>query len=215
MNKANPLGAYALEINESHPELAPLWCLELVRSFGGSRGLTGEDDQLRDLFEEALVAAMTALRQADRKRIANTEERTAFVKRAVTSRLTDINRVSDRRQQLVPMDFAEALRRDEDDDGSQRLIEERFDTSLWSRAALFSQKQKRRVSSFDLALKLTLLHRPDFARYWKLFRETSGSDRAIAAMLGLDHKTVRDRLRVPFCQRFAAAMSWIEDVRND
>lgn len=81
------------------PELQGQWIVTVVRSFGRCRGIT-RDEALRDMFQEAVGAAIKAGMDADRKG-GNVE---AYVKRAVRSRLADLQRREDYRDMRLVND---------------------------------------------------------------------------------------------------------------
>ena len=68
------------------------WIVEVVRSFGTYRGIH-VDAALRDVFHEALIAAMKAVREAREKG----GDRVAFLKQAVRARLINLQREADYR----------------------------------------------------------------------------------------------------------------------
>ena len=72
------------------PELEPHWIAEVVRSFGKYRS-THDDHDLMDTWLVATEAAVNAAHEAGLKG----GDVTAFVKRAVISRLTDCQRSND------------------------------------------------------------------------------------------------------------------------
>lgn len=74
------------------PELQGQWIVKVVRSFGRNRGIT-RDEALRDMFQEAVVAAIKAATDAESDG-GSTE---AYVKCAVRSRLVDLQRREDYR----------------------------------------------------------------------------------------------------------------------
>jgi len=176
------------------------WIAELVRSFGRARGRT-DPAQVADYWQEALVTATKALRKTDGDTSAGF--RKAFVKRAVRSRLTDLNRWGDRRAGVVTS--AEDLPRDEEDDGAQRLIEERFADSA------FDALPRQLASDVRIALYLLL---PPERRLWRAFRETNGSSREMAAWLGISHMTVQRRLRPALLAAFERAYRLVRTMRQ-
>jgi len=178
------------------------WIAELVRSFALARG-QGEASPVEDYWQEALVAATEALREADARGVSSAE-RTAFVKRAVRSRLTDLNRRLDRRAGVVTS--AEDLPRDEEDDGDEHLIEERFEDSAF-------QRLPRRLTS-DIGLALMLLD-AKCRRTWRAFRDTNGSSREIAAYLGdVSHFTVQKKALPALFAEFASALRTVRMIRG-
>lgn len=90
------LNAIAAELP---PELEGQWIVKVVRSFGRFRGIT-RDEALRDMFQEAVGAAIKAGMDAERKG-GNVE---AYVKRAVRSRLADLQRCEDYRDMRLVND---------------------------------------------------------------------------------------------------------------
>lgn len=81
------------------PEFEGQWIVTVVRSFGRFRGITC-DEALRDMFQEAVGAAIKAAMDAERK-CGNVE---AYVKRAVKSRLADLQRREDYRDMRLVND---------------------------------------------------------------------------------------------------------------
>lgn len=179
------------------------WIAELVRSFALARG-QGEASPVDDYWQEALVAATEALREADAED-ADANRRTAFVKTAVRSRLTDLNRRIDRRAGIVTS--AEDLPRDEDDDnGDEHLIEERFEDSAF-------QRLPRSLTS-DIGLALMLLD-AKCRRTWRAFRDTDGTSREIAAYLGNCGKSWVHRELLPrFLEEFSACLALVRRIRG-
>lgn len=74
------------------PELQGQWIVKVVRSFGRCRGIV-RDEALRDMFQEAVAAAIKAVMDAESKG-GNAE---AYVKCAVKGRLADVQRREDYR----------------------------------------------------------------------------------------------------------------------
>ena len=88
------------------PELEGQWIVKVVRSFGRFRGMTC-DEALRDMFQEAVAAAIKAAADAERKG-GNVE---AYVKRAVKSRLADLQRREDYRDVRLVNDNTKVMTR--------------------------------------------------------------------------------------------------------
>lgn len=194
--------AYDACARELPAEYEGHWIAELVRSFALARG-QGEASPVDDYWQEALVAATEALREAD-ARGADANTRTAFVKTAVRSRLTDLNRRLDRRAGVVTS--AEDLPRDEEDDGDEHLIEERFEDSAF-------QRLPRRLTS-DIGLALMLLD-AKCRRTWRAFRDTNGSSREIAAYLGdTSYKTVQRTLLPELMAAFESGLRSVRLIRG-
>ena len=97
------LNAIAAELP---PELEGQWIVTVVRSFGRFRGITC-DEALRDMFQEAVGAAIKAGMDAERKG-GNVE---AYVKRAVKSRLADLQRREDYRDMRLVNDDTKIMAR--------------------------------------------------------------------------------------------------------
>jgi len=196
VSKPSDVYAYARELPA---EYEGQWIAELVRSFAGARGLA-DPVTLADYWQEAVIAATDALTLAARKPEVPS---VALVKRAVRSRLTDLNRRIDRRAGVVGS--TEDLPREEDDDGSLRLVEERFEDSAFDRLP-------RRLTS-DIGLALVLLGARE-RRTWEAFRATSGSSREIAAWLGdVSHMTVQRRLLPNLLTAFRRAYGLVRTIR--
>jgi len=87
-------------------ELEGQWIVEVVRSFGKYRGVHC-DAALRDSFHEAVAAAIKAARKAS----ADGGEVAAYVKQAVRSRLTDLQRKEDYRDARLENDDTKVLMR--------------------------------------------------------------------------------------------------------
>jgi len=190
------LAAYLPAEYEGH------WIAELVRSFtlAGGRNDAGA---FADYWQEALVAATRALEEADEKSVPP-ERRTAYVKRSVRSRLTDLNRRHDRRAGVVTS--AEDQVRDADDDGSLHLIEERFEDSAFARLP-------RRLTS-DIGLALMLLDKRT-RRTWRAFRDTNGSSREIAEYLGdVSYVTVQKKTLPALLREFGDALRAVRLIRG-
>ena len=88
------------------PELEGHWIANVVRGFGKFRGIR-RDEALRDMFDEAVAAAIRAAREAMLKGA----DVTAYVKRAVRSRLTDLQRREDYRDARLENDDRKGLAR--------------------------------------------------------------------------------------------------------
>ena len=91
---------------ELPPELEGHWIANVVRGFGKFRGIR-RDEALRDMFDEAVAAAIKAAREAMQKGA----DVTAYVKRAVRSRLTDLQRREDYRDARLENDDRNGLAR--------------------------------------------------------------------------------------------------------
>ena len=89
---------------ELPPELEGHWIANVVRSFGKCRGIR-RDEALRDMFDEAVAAASMAAREA----LLKGADVTAYVKRAVRSRLTDLQRREDYRDARLENDDRKGL----------------------------------------------------------------------------------------------------------
>ena len=77
-----------------------------MRGFGKFRGIR-RNEALRDMFDEAVAAAIRAAREAMQKGA----DATAYVKRAVRSRLTDLQRREDYRDARLENDDRKGLAR--------------------------------------------------------------------------------------------------------
>lgn len=86
------------------PELEGHWIAKVVRGFGKCRGIR-RDEALRDMFDEAAAAAVKAAREAMLKGT----DVTAYVKRAVRSRLADLQRREDYRDARLENDDRKCL----------------------------------------------------------------------------------------------------------
>lgn len=167
------------------------WIVKLVRSFGGSRGAGG--DVLEDLFQTACEAAAVAIAEARAKG----RDTTAFVKTAVPSALSKCNRKYDKNAKHVTL--AEDGARLPDADPNERLVEQFPD-------AEYRPSRQQKVDAVRLA---AIIVSPPVRRYWRAFRTTDGSDRAVARRLGLGRFYVGAVLAPRARAEFAEALRWV------
>ena len=172
------------------------WIVKLVRSFGGARG--AGMDVLEDLFQTACAAAAKAAEDAARCG----GDVTAFVKTAVRSALAKANRRFD--AFAAHVDYAEDGPRGEDANPHERLIEQFSD-------AKYRPSRQRKVDAVRLA---ALLVSPPAQAYWRAFRETDGSDRAVARFLGVGRFFVWSVLAPRARAEFAEALRWVGLVKG-
>lgn len=178
------------------------WIADVVRAFGGARGMVS-DQELLDYWQEAVVRAMRALTELEGRVGVGDGMRIAYVKRAVRSLLTDLNRKVDVRsvvqsaQCLVPSDGDE----------------EEFDLVEEAETSAFELKDRKRIDDFHVALKL-VEDDPKCRAYWEAYVRSDGSDRAVGRRLGLSHTAVRKYYRLPFFAAFRTAWAFVKEVRK-
>lgn len=177
-------------------EYEGLWIAKVVKSFGKSRDMG--DTEMVDLFQEACAAATVAIVDAEAKG-GSTE---AFVKVAVKRRLTDLIRRFDA---VAPWEVhAEDGPREEDADPDERLVENLPDPK-------YRPSRQKRIDAVRLA---ALLVSPQSQRYWKAFRETNGTNEAVAELLGVSANTVRCRIAPCARAEFKRAIALVEIIRK-
>ena len=172
------------------------WIVKLVRSFGGARG--AGMDVLEDLFQTACAAAAKAVDEAT----AQGGHVRAFVKTAVRYALMNANRSFDTFTKYI--DYAEDGERKPDADPRERLVENLAD-------AKYLPSRQRKVDAVRLA---ALLVSPPVQAYWRAFRETDGSNRAVARFLGIGRFVVRTVLAPRARAEFAEALRWVGLVKG-
>ncbi|MCQ2392238.1 MAG: hypothetical protein MJ240_12515 [Kiritimatiellae bacterium] len=182
-------------------EYEPHWIAKLVSAFAGARGVGKDNDELLDYWQEALRVATRALADAEAKG----GNATAFVKHAVRHALSKCNAAADRRHDAVTL--LSALPDDNDPEAAPRPIEEMGESA-------FSRSDRHRLNAVHAALMI-VLGNPRHARYWEAFRQSRGSDREVASLLGIaSHHTVRTRYAAPFRADFAAALAIVRCLRR-
>lgn len=181
------------------------WIADVVRAFGGARGMTS-DQELLDYWQEAVVRAMRALTELEgRVGVGDAERmRIAYVKRAVRSLLTDMNRKVDVRSAVIS-DKCKVISGKED--------EEEIDLVEEAEASAFELKDRKRIDDFHVALKL-LEDDPKCRAYWEAYVRSDGSDRAVGRRLGLSHTAVRKYYRLRFFAAFRTAWAFVKEVRK-
>ena len=172
------------------------WIVKLVRSFGGARG--AGMDVLEDMFQTACAAAAKAVDDAK----AQGGDVTAFVKTAVRSALAKSNRKLDMFAKYV--EYAEDGTRAPDADPHERLVEGFAD-------AKYRPSRQRKVDAVRLA---ALLVSPPVQTYWRAFRATDGTDRAVARFLGVGRLFVSSVLAPRARAEFAEALRWVGLVKG-
>ena len=172
------------------------WIVKLVRSFGGARD--AGMDVLEDLFQTACAAAAKAVDDAK----AEGGDVTAFVKTAVRIALAKANRSFDMFTKYIG--YAEDGERKPDADPRERLVENFADVK-------YHPSRKRKVDAVRLA---ALLVSPPVQAYWRAFRETDGSNRAVSRFLGIGRFVVRTVLAPRARAEFAEALRWVGLVKG-
>lgn len=178
------------------------WIADVVRAFGGARGMTS-DEELLDYWQEASVRAARALTEVKVKGEGEEESQIAYVKTAVRSLLTDLNRKFDVRSVVQ---CAQCLVLSDGDEEEIDLVEE-------AEASAFELKDRKRIDDFHVALKL-LEDDPKCRAYWESYVRSDGSDRAVGRRLGLSHTAVRKYYRLPFFAAFRTAWKMVKVVRG-
>lgn len=179
------------------------WIADVVRAFGGARGMVS-DQELLDYWQEAVVRAMRALTELDGRVGVGDGMRIAYVKRAVRSLLTDLNRKVDVRSAVISDKCKVISGKEEEEDID--LVEE-------AEASAFELKDRKRIDDFHVALKL-LKDDPKCRAYWEAYVRSDGSDRAVGRRLGLSHTAVRKYFRLPFFAAFRTAWAFVKEVRK-
>lgn len=193
------------------------WIADVVRAFGGARAMVS-DEELLDYWQEATFRAAKALNEVEKRgeispdrresrseRYAGCEERmrVAYVKRAVRSLLTDLNRKYDVRSEVVS---GQCVVSSGEEDEEVDLVEE-------AESSAFELKNRKRIDDFHVALKL-VEDDPKCRAYWEAYVRTDGSDRAVGKRLGLSHTAVRKYYRLPFFAAFRTAWAFVKEVRK-
>lgn len=129
--------------------------------------------------------------------------RIAYVKRAVRSLLTDLNRKYDVRSEVVS---GQCVVSSGEEDEEVDLVEE-------AESSAFELKNRKRIDAFHVALKL-VEDDPKCRAYWEAYVRTDGSDRAVGKRLGLSHTAVRKYYRLPFFKAFKEAWELVKVVRG-
>lgn len=181
------------------------WIADVVRAFGGARAMVS-DEELLDYWQEAVVRAMRALAELEGRVGVGGEceerVRVAYVKRAVRSLLTDLNRKFDVRSEVVCGQCGVVSEEEDEVD----LVEE-------AESSAFELKNRKRIDDFHIALKL-VEDDPKCRAYWEAYVGTDGSDRAVGKRLGLSHTAVRKYYRFPFFKAFRTAWEMVKVVRG-
>lgn len=178
------------------------WIAEVVRAFGGARAMVS-DEELLDYWQEAVVRAMRALTELEGRVGVGDGMRIAYVKRAVRSLLTDLNRKYDVRSEVVS---GQCVVSSGEEDEEVDLVEE-------AESSAFELKNRKRIDAFHVALKL-VEDDPKCRAYWEAYVRTDGSDRAVGKRLGLSHTAVRKYYRLPFFKAFKEAWELVKVVRG-
>lgn len=177
------------------------WIADVVRAFGGARAMVS-DEELLDYWQEAVVRAMRALTELEGRVGVGDGMRIAYVKRAVRSLLTDLNRKYDVRSEVVSGQCGVVSGEEEEID----LVEE-------AESSAFELKNRKRIDAFHVALKL-VEDDPKCRAYWEAYVRTDGSDRAVGKRLGLSHTAVRKYYRLPFFKAFKEAWELVKVIRG-
>lgn len=178
------------------------WIADVVRAFGGARAMVS-DEELLDYWQEAVVRAMRSLTELDGRVGVEDGMRIAYVKRAVRSLLTDLNRKYDVRSEVVS---GQCVVSSGEEDEEVDLVEE-------AESSAFELKNRKRIDAFHVALKL-VEDDPKCRAYWEAYVRTDGSDRAVGKRLGLSHTAVRKYYRLPFFKAFKEAWELVKVVRG-
>lgn len=182
------------------------WIADVVRAFGGARAMVS-DEELLDYWQEATFRAAKALNEVEgRVGVGGEGEermRVAYVKRAVRSLLTDLNRKYDVRSAVIN-DKCKVISEGEDEEID--LVEE-------AESSAFELKNRKRIDDFHVALKL-VEDDPKCRAYWEAYVRTDGSDRAVGKRLGLSHTAIRKYYRLPFFTAFKEAWELVKVVRG-
>lgn len=176
------------------------WIADVVRAFGGARGMTS-DEELLDYWQEATARAARALTEVENVG-GSGEKQVAYVKRAVRSLLTDLNRKYDVRSEVVSGQCVVVSGEEDEVD----LVEE-------AEVSAFELKDRKRIDDFHVALKL-LEDDPKCRAYWEAYVRSDGSDRVVGRRLGLSHTAVRKYFRLPFFAAFRTAWAFVKEVRK-
>lgn len=177
------------------------WIADVVRAFGGARGMVN-DEELVDYWQEATFRAAKALNEVEEQG-GGEEKRIAYVKRAVRSLLTDLNRKYDVRSEVVS---GQCVVSSGEEDEEIDLVEE-------AEVSAFELKDRKRIDGFHVALTL-VEDDPKCRAYWEAYVRTDGSDRAVGKRLGLSHTAVRKYYRLPFFKAFRTAWELVKVVRG-
>lgn len=177
------------------------WIAEVVRAFGGARAMVS-DEELLDYWQEATFRAAKALNEVEKRGEGEERMRVAYVKRAVRSLLTDLNRKYDVRAEVVSGQCG-VVSGEEDE---VNIVEE-------AESSAFELKNRKRIDAFHVALKL-VEDDPKCRAYWEAYVRTDGSDRAVGKRLGLSHTAVRKYYRLPFFKAFKEAWELVKVVRG-
>ncbi|MCQ2367450.1 MAG: hypothetical protein MJ109_00345 [Kiritimatiellae bacterium] len=177
------------------------WIADVVRAFGGARAMVS-DEELLDYWQEAVVRAMRALTELEGQVEVGDGMRVAYVKRAVRSLLTDLNRKYDVRSEVVSGQCGVVSEEEDEVD----LVEK-------AESSAFELKNRKRIDDFHVALKL-VEDDPKCRAYWEAYVRTDGSDRAVGKRLGLSHTAVRKYYRLPFFKAFKEAWELVKVVRG-
>lgn len=178
------------------------WIADVVRAFGGARAMVS-DEELLDYWQEAVVRAMRALTELEGRVGVGDGMRIAYVKRAVRSLLTDLNRKYDVRSEVVS---GQCVVSSGEEDEEVDLVEE-------AESSAFELKNRKRIDAFHVALKL-VEDDPKCRAYWEAYVRTDGSDRAVGKRLGLSHTAVRKYYRLPFFKAFKEAWELVKVIRG-
>ena len=155
-------------------------------------------DVLEDLFQTACAVAAKAAAAAKEQG----GDVTAFVKTAVRSTLAKANRSFDMFAKYI--DHAEDRERKPDAAPRERLVENFADVK-------YHPSRKRKVDAVRLA---ALLVSPPVQAYWRAFRKTDGTDRAVARFLGVGRFFVWSVLAPRARAEFAEALRWVGLVKG-
>lgn len=178
------------------------WIAEVVRAFGGARAMVS-DEELLDYWQEATFRAAKALNEVEKRGEGEERMRVAYVKRAVRSLLTDLNRKYDVRSEVVS---GQCVVSSGEEDEEVDLVEE-------AESSAFELKNRKRIDAFHVALKL-VEDDPKCRAYWEAYVRTDGSDRAVGKRLGLSHTAVRKYYRLPFFKAFKEAWELVKVIRG-
>lgn len=178
------------------------WIADVVRAFGGARAMVS-DEELLDYWQEATFRAAKALNEVEKRGEGEERMRVAYVKRAVRSLLTDLNRKYDVRSEVVS---GQCVVSSGEEDEEVDLVEE-------AESSAFELKNRKRIDAFHVALKL-VEDDPKCRAYWEAYVRTDGSDRAVGKRLGLSHTAVRKYYRLPFFKAFKEAWELVKVIRG-